>query len=340
MKPVGLDAIPYLDRSNLRGRKIVILPYWDGEGWHIWHPHPEGFLALRPIDAAHADYVAREAARPEDLFIPFVDLMWQRFSWSEIDPRTSAVREDFHNLFASVSKLRHFHASRNAIETTALSTFVVTELEYILTVSRSVFDLVQETISILWKRYVLLHDPIAEARRKARELPHSFTTFCFERASSGANETPRTAAQIVERFGIPSSLAEAYERQQPFFGSLRSMRDRIVHGLGRSPIIYCTEKGFAVHPDAPPFAELVSWKPEHRYNSGIVTLLPWLANVVLGVVDACSDLMAAFGREITLPPEMAPGYRVFMRSPCSEVVGDLLRIRKGKQLWWNDAKVE
>ena len=328
---VGIDGIPYLNRSNLQGRQITILPYWDGADWHAWIPKADLFLVMRPTDTDLSDYVAREAAHPSDLWIPFVNLMWQRASWPEICPLLSAVREDFHNLFASTAKIRHFHSHRSEIAFSALSAFVSTELEYILTVARSVFDLVQEIVGRLWK-HVVLKDPASEKLRKQREhLPTTFSGFCFHKG------TRRTVDEMTGGFAIPLSLAQAYQRQLPFFCKLRSMRDQAVHGIDESTLIFSTEKGFAIDSSDRRFGDLVSWKEEHRYNTTtLVTLLPWLAHVVLGVVESCSDIVAAFASEIELPPEIAPGLNVFLRSPCSEVVGDLIAAAQGHQLWWQN----
>ena len=81
LQPVPLTSIPHLDLSNLAGRHVMLMPFWDGLEWHVWTPVGEGFLHLRPKDAALGDYVAERPAREEDLFVPFIDLMWQQASW-------------------------------------------------------------------------------------------------------------------------------------------------------------------------------------------------------------------------------------------------------------------
>ena len=75
LSPVPLHSIPYLDLSDLRGRKVMPMPFWDGASWHVWAPTNGGYLHLNPLDAAHSDYVADTAAKHDDLFVPFVDVM-------------------------------------------------------------------------------------------------------------------------------------------------------------------------------------------------------------------------------------------------------------------------
>lgn len=142
-------------RQGVR-RMAVPGSLWDGGRWCIWIPGPNGMIELHPTQAYHADYVAHSAAGPNDIVIPFVDLMWQRASWPEICPLISAISADFHNFGTSVEKLTYFFEHRN--EVPAVTAFVKTELEYLFTLSRSVFDLLHEAISLIWNSRIRLID--------------------------------------------------------------------------------------------------------------------------------------------------------------------------------------
>ena len=106
------------------------------------------------IDTAESDYVAKSAAQPSDLFIPFIHIMWQQASWSEICPLIVAISEDFHNMGTSVAKLKHFHDHRKQIGIKGAHKFALTELEYLVTLCRTTFDLLQEMIASIWKTKV------------------------------------------------------------------------------------------------------------------------------------------------------------------------------------------
>ena len=75
-----LAAVPYLDIANIGGRRVNLMALWDGDRWHMWIPTPAGLINMHPVEAMHVDYVAKAPARPNDLLIPFVELMWQRHS--------------------------------------------------------------------------------------------------------------------------------------------------------------------------------------------------------------------------------------------------------------------
>jgi len=116
--------------------------------------------------------------------------------------------------------------------------------------------------------------------------------------------------------------------------ALRSVRDRVVHGLNPLPFVGSTEKGFVVRPNESPFDEFAEWTEAHKYNEAAVSLLPWLSHVILGTVNACSELMAVFATEIELPPELTPGYRLFIRSENSTTAQYLLDALHGTAIWW------
>src|SRR5271157_1001988 len=144
-----LKKVPYLKLDELRGRSVNLMPFWDGDHWHLWVSLPEGLVEGQVIDTIEGNYVAGSPARPSDLLIPFVELMWQRASWPEVCPLISAISNDFHNMGTSIAELHHFFNSRNAIPTGAPRRFARTELEYLVILARTVFDLLQETISLL-----------------------------------------------------------------------------------------------------------------------------------------------------------------------------------------------
>jgi len=56
-------------------------------------------------------------------------------------------------------------------------------------------------------------------------------------------------------------------------------------------------------------------------------------------IDACSALMAAFAKEIEFPPEIAPGYRVFIRNVNNVAAIDLIKSHRGELIWWGESAV-
>jgi|BarGraIncu00431A_1022009.scaffolds.fasta_scaffold18491_2 hypothetical protein len=330
-----LAKIPYLNPGVIGERVVNLMPLWDGASWHQWLAVEDRLIPLRILEVEQVDYVAKEAARETDLWVPFVDLMWQRTSYPEVCPRVTTICDDFHNLFTSIAKLRHFHRTREMLGGIVPMTFAATEIEYIATVARGIFDLVQEVIALLWDGRVRLLDEEAEKRRKKRKLPSTFSRMVLK-----DKQAPRTAAEIQTEFHLPPILATEYERHTPFFSQLRDVRNKVIHGLGTHTLIFSTEKGFCVDPKLPPFNAFDIWKEQHYYNTNIASLLPWLSHVIIHTIDACSALMTAFANQVQFPPEIAPGYRVYVRGTNSDAIIDLLRSHRGESVWWEHEKPE
>jgi hypothetical protein len=324
-----LKSITYLKTENLtHGRTLNLMPLWDGENWQMWIDTPEGFMGGKMIDAVQADYVAMAPAKDSDLFIPFVHLMWQQASWPEVCPLINGISDDFHNMGTSMAKLRHFFDFQNNLPSGASLRFARTELEYLVMLCRSVYDLLQKIIAVIWKK-IQLHDEVAERRRRSITLPDRFSRVVLY------EERLRTAAEIENKFGFPLPLAEEYAKLGAFFSQLRDVRNRVVHGHRGIGHVFDTERGVCVNPKVAPFSLFNAWRPEHYYNENIVSVLPWLASIILETINACNRLTGVLAIVISMPPEIAPGYKIFVRGPHNDALVGLLAVYSGASPWWN-----
>jgi hypothetical protein len=260
--------------------------------------------------------------------------MWQRASWPEIAHLISGLCDDIHNLGTSAAKLKHFTLHRKAIGDSAVACFVETELEYLLVLARQVFDLLQETIATLWNGRIQLLNEESEKLRKQHPLQRTFRKLVLR-----DGKEIRSVEELIERHALPPAMAEAYVQHASFFLALRDARDRIVHGGTGMSTIYVTEKGFCVNPSDKAFAIFNIWKDEYKFNENISSFLPWVSHVVFQTISACTDMMAAFAGQVRFPPEIAPGYRVFVRDEISHALLDLYRVHRGETAWWDNAPV-
>jgi hypothetical protein len=327
-----LRQIPHLNVEALGDRTVNLMSLWDGEQWHSWVPVGEKIIKLQIVDVTEGDYLAKIPAHESDLFIPFVDLMWQRASWPEIVPLITAICDDFRNMGTAIAKLKHVFTTSHLLPRGAARTFASTELEYLVILARTIFDLLQEMIAKIWDKRVRLMNPIAESIRKKRKLPSRFSTLCLK----DEKRTVRTAEEIEERFGLPRKMAEQYEAGGSFFLELRRIRDGVVHSGNNFNPIFDTERGFCVNPKTPPF-NTFNWQSQHRYNENLVSLPPWLSNMVLRTIGTCTGLMAAFASLIPLPEELTPGNRVFVRGPNNNALIEVLDVQNGKLPWWGNS---
>lgn len=211
-----LSAISYLDIANLHGRFISTLNFYDAGAWRMWIPAGNQLVEIKGWPA-ESFYFAAEPELPTDICFHFLDFIAQRASFSELRKPILGLRDDVFNLSASLGKISHLHATKDIVGP-GVSRMVATEIEYLFSICRSVFDLLQEIACVLWKT-IKFYDP--SVRKKP--LKETFSKMVlFQGRVSTENE-------LLERFGLPQPLAAYYVRNAEFFMTLREFRDNVIH---------------------------------------------------------------------------------------------------------------
>jgi len=127
------------------------------------------------------------------------------------------------------------------------------------------------------------------------------------------NEQLMTTEQIQTKFYVPVELASFYHLHGPFFQVLRQYRDYIVHSGKDVNLIFVTEKGFAVSANVQPFMSFAVWNEEHMLPNRLASLRPIVAHVITETLRACEDFSQTIQKIIGFPPEIAPGFKLFLR---------------------------
>jgi hypothetical protein len=252
--------------------------------------------------------------------------MWQRASWPNVCPTISAIIDDMHHLSTAAAKIDHYFAHRRVIGH-GVTDFVATELEYVFTLCRSVFDLLQVATGKLWDRIQLVGP---SAPRHKNRLPESFADVIF------AGGSPRDVNAIIAKYGVTPGLAAAYHDAGAFFEPVRAFRDDVVHRGHGIQTIFDTDKGFCVDSTKKPFDKFPIWKDSHQYGANnLVSLRPLLAHLVFGTIGACGAFTTALGGEIKFPPPIAPNHRIFLRGYHTAAFHHLDNVLRGGDPWWD-----
>jgi hypothetical protein len=321
-----LAKLPYFDCKDLGGRLVPVFPCLnDDREWEIYVFDQNTIINIKgtPVEV---DYFARSADKETDIYIEFLNFITKRAYWSDVVFFIDGIRNDIHNLGASLEKIDLFfkvwkEARLQGMERD-VARFVSTELEYVFTVCRSLFDLLQEVISRLWKRVKLNDTSI-----KKRNLPQSFRKVVLKDGQLiGPDE-------IKTRYGLPQQLAEFYYKAAPFFIRLRNYRDDILHSGRGFDLIFQTERGFAIKKDLEPFSSFDIWKDEDLLPNNLASLRPLVAYVITETLRTCEEFAAIMEQTIELPPDIAPGYLLFLRG---HHIGSLLKMKVilEKERWW------
>jgi hypothetical protein len=319
IKQSELLKLEHLDVSALKTRDVPLLPVWRDGDWHMWFLTGDACLQKMQIhDIASGEYLSNgDAARSDDLGFELLNLFNQYFSYASLRSFSSALADDFGNLAVHAAKIDHFFYNRNLIDPVLLSSFISTEIEGMLVNIRSTFDLTQEIMSRFWNDHVQLIDLHSNALKKQNKLPGTFRKVI---ESSGKL---RSKPDIIAKYLLPADVANEYVRHSEFFMRLRANRDSIVHGTKGVNHIFVDERGFAVNPCDELFSKFI-WKDFHYLNANLVSLRPWLADIILSAMQACTDLIGSFGKCIQLDDKIFPGYKVFLRHSANPALATLL----------------
>lgn len=221
-----LQKLFYL-ADELHGRAVPMLPVYDPEydGEHVpeWADDPDWFLAVIQNGRVHwldsypaeSRYFGKEAASERDIFFPFVHFYTQHASWPNLMGILERIEDDIQNLAMCMTKIGLYqHLSQSSsLETRR---FVVSEIEYIFTVCRSLYDLLQEIARNSW-------DIVHLEEGGKNPLPSSFASIAL------SGDEPVPGEELEEKYGLSQTLADFYESEAEEFARIRSFRDSIHH---------------------------------------------------------------------------------------------------------------
>lgn len=316
-----LAKISHVDSASLSGRFLASLTFYSQKEWEMWVPAGNELIKIKGWPA-EAFYFSEKPEHEDDICSHFLNFLAQRANFSFIQKPYSGLVDDFYNLSAALAKLEHFFKHKDEIGS-GVSRIVSTEIEYIFSVCRSIFDLLQEIIAKQWKNIRLLDENIEK-----RDLPETFSKAILFKGE------PRTKGQFSERFGLPEQLDSFYCRYTNFFMSLRAFRDNVAHRGSSVDTIFLTEKGFAVSSETKPFSEYDVWTKEHQLPNDLCSLRPAIGYLIHQTLLACEDFSQTISTVIQFPEETVPGKHLFMRGFFGKhLISNVKAVQNNE--WWD-----
>ena len=326
MPDISMDEfkdIPWIDTSNIGGRMVITLSFYVEKEWSNWIPTADGLFKFKG-GSAEGVYFADEPENKDDVYMEFMDFLAQKSFWPHLRKPIRGIQDDIFNIFACLRKFEIlFEASK--IEKHATSRMVLTELEYLFGVCRSIYDLLQEIIAGIWNNNIKFLDN----RQSINKLP----TCSFRKVVLFDNEI-RTTKQIQKKHHLPQPMAEFYSRRAPFFLMLKKYRDNITHRGSSLESVYVTEKGFAVPDNTKPYCDFNVWNDGHKLPNNLASLRPVIGYMVNETFEACEDFAATIQKIIRFPSEISPGLHLYMKSfNNSAIVRSVDALENC--LWWD-----
>jgi hypothetical protein len=278
--------------------------FYAGGEWRFWveTETPGQFIEIHGWPA-ESFYWGDKGAEPADFGLPFLEFVAQHANLWSVRHAFSGIQDDLFNLSASLHKLDLIHAAGGH----GASRLAATEVEYIMLLCRSIFDLLQEVVAGIWDTISLIGpDGQVDPTANKRQLAKTFSDMALKA------KDVRPAQELTKKFGLPSTIADCYARHAPVFLKIRKFRDDIVHRGQNVRTIFHTETGFAIQRRLGPF-QLDIWRSDEIGENDIAPLLPVLGLLIHGTLVACNDFAHTLASCIRFPPPMVPNLVLLMR---------------------------
>jgi hypothetical protein len=315
--------LPYVEFVPDDGRVVNLSSFYDHIAcdWHLYLPVAPGQLGrIAGGETVEGHYYAVTPQDPSrDLELPLGTLITQHLSFPGPLQELAKLENDVCHCAAILEKYHLLWTSKSTLKGSATS-LVESELEYLLFLLRSFYDIMQSIVSTLTRRIIL---PDGTGRKMVQDLPNSFADVALK------GDLPRSAEQINAKWQVPESLANWYFGEAPFFGILRNLRDEIAHRGANPPMIFQHEWGFAISPMDPPWNQFDEWPVERRCDGRLGSLRALFARFISHTVQSTTRLTSAMGRAVRIPVGMLKkDVRLFIRSPFGARLVSLEAVRK------------
>ena len=293
-----LRQIPFLTDQIDSSRCLPTLVFYVQGEWHAWLT-AAGKVHKVKMWPMEGNYFGDQAEKPTDQRFLFLEFLAYRTLHPQIYGQFYGIWNDFQCLATSLAKMQLFFKNEQRQE---VRRFVQSEIEYVILVCRSLFDLLQEVIAHHWGNIRI------GGAKPRKTLPKSFADVILHK------DAILSSTDIQRKYDMLPAIADWYVKQASFFLCLRSLRDRIVHGgINAVEMLFVTERGFAINRGQEPYCNLYQWTVDCDLPNSLVPLRPVLCNVIRKVRDVCDSFAAVVQGVGKFPGDLAPSLKFFSR---------------------------
>jgi len=304
-----LRQLPYVQALPRDGRLVPLQPFFDAEvgDWHLYVPHANrSLIRLADGESISGSYLARTAADPNrDLHFPLGTLIVRHLSYVGTLTALGHLENDVHRCAAVLEKYHLIWENRHTSDHAA-GLLIESELEYLLLLLRSLYDLLQSVVCDLGRRLRRIDNP---TRRGIQDLPGSFADVVMR------DELVLDATVVAERFRMPEALATWYHAEAHFFSKLRKLRDGIAHHGHRASTVFETDWGFAVDPSDAVWTPFTPFLVGPRWSERLASMRGAFGGFIRRALEATDRLAAVLPTFVELPKALGSEVNVFVRSP-------------------------
>ncbi len=316
-----LLKLPYLRNVPRDGRIVPLITWYEptAADWHLYMPVKPGELGrMAGGEPISGSYISSGAADTTgDFEFALGTLVVQHLSFIEVLSELSKLENDVHRCAAILEKYHLLWTTRMG-GTRSASLLIQSELEYLMFLLRSLYDLLQGMIRALSAKLVYLD---GTTRLVLKALPASF------REVAMSKDGPRSVDEIEDRWNMPRPLAAWYSEEAAFFRLLRTLRDGIAHRGGNPPTVFETEWGFAVAPMSAPWTGVSALLPGERRKNDLASLRGLFVEFIARGIGTTARFAGALRGLVSLPDPILHDVKLFVRSPFGHRLVSLEEMR-------------
>jgi hypothetical protein len=297
-----LSVINYLVIDDLQGRLVPLFPYYDGRDWEQWMSTSDGRLQkIAMVNIYEGKYFSKDPCSVSDQYFYFIDFMVKHSYWPDVAPFVEGIYDDLQNMGACLDKIDLFFNAWK-LSKRDVRRFIITEIEYLFSVCRSLYDLLQETIVKMW-RYVKFNDP----NIKNRQLPSSFADMII------FGNLFLSQGEIQKKRSIPEAMARYYFGQGEFFLWLREFRNYISHSGKSIDFVIANDQGFTISTNTKPFSSMNIWQASNSLPNDLGSVKSLSAFLIHNTLTALDEFAKVMEQTFIFPTDISPQNKIFIR---------------------------
>lgn len=305
------EKVPYINYVPNDGRIIYLQAAYIEEKakFNMFFPIGEGKITEIEGEPEQACYWSKSVVNPQkDFYFKLFHILANHFSYEEIFRTFSSMLHDIQNLGAVLHKqeiLFEYYNSKK-VDSTAIATIYKTEVEYLLGLVRSFFDLLHTIMAIFYNLST------------KQELPDTIGKF-----------VDNPLEKIIEKYKFPDSIKEYLEQVIPFIKVCRKMRDDIYHHGMSTDIIFVMENGPGVSFTAPPFSKFQEfvWSDQifqqNVLPNNIGSLFYFFNKITKVTLETTDYFSKMILKTYHTPTGISSDYLLFVRGPQITYLHDI-----------------
>ena len=299
MKKELIRQIPFIHEIPPELEVLFLQPYYDPKD-NVFKMYTQrddklSFIYANPVEACY--WSKKIIDDKSDMYVSLIDILARRYAYEKIMNILLGLKKDVINMSVFMEKyfLLHKHYLNN--KDVMISSIFKTDLECFFGNTRSMFDLVNKILMVLYKK------------QNRKNLPDSFRKL-----------VTKEKEELVKKYSLPDPMILFLTKWKNFFMNVRAIRDVIYHGGVSIESVFCFNDGFAfsLNDDALPiplFKRLNSWDVNKMKKNQMVSFLALISYVTQQMLFFLDEFSNALLRTIEPHDSITSDTRIFIRGP-------------------------